>query len=60
MKLLAVIGVILLAAIYYYVALPAINIHSTDFWMFLIVLIIVIALIYVRRKKLNQIGRAHV
>lgn len=54
MKLLAVIGVILLAAIYYYVALPAINIHSTDFWMFLIVLIIVIALIYVRRKKLNR------
>lgn len=54
MKLLAVIGIILVAAIYYYVALPAINIHSTDFWMFLIVLIIVIALIYVRRKKLNR------
>lgn len=54
MKLLAVIGIILIAAIYYYVALPAINIHSTDFWMFLIVLIIVIALIYVRRKKLNR------
>lgn len=54
MKLLAVIGVILLAAIYYYVALPAINIHSSDFWMFLIVLIIIAALIYVRRKRLNR------
>lgn len=53
MKLLAVVGIILLAAIYYYVALPAINIHSSDFWMFLIVLIIIAALIYIRRKKLN-------
>lgn len=74
MKLLAVIGVILAAAIYYYVALPAINIHSSDFWMFLIVLIIAAALIYVKRKRLNrydlkeskglkaivEIGRAHV
>lgn len=33
MKLLAVVGIILLAAIYYYVALPAINIHSSDFWI---------------------------
>lgn len=54
MKLLAVVGIILLAAIYYYVALPAINIHSSDFWMFLIVLIIIAALIYIRRKKLNR------
>ncbi|EGB93668.1 hypothetical protein HMPREF0240_01545 [Clostridium sp. D5] len=44
----------MLAAIYYYVALPAINIHSSDFWMFLIVLIIIAALIYIRRKKLNR------
>lgn len=54
MKLLAVLGIILVAAIYYYVALPAINIHSSDFWMFLIVLIIIAALIYIRRKKLNR------
>lgn len=54
MKLLAVVGIILLAAIYYYVALPAINIHSSDFWMFLIVLIIVIILIFVRRKRLTR------
>ena len=53
-KLLAVIGIILLAAIYYYVTLPAINIHSSDFWMFFIVIIIIAALIYIRRKKLNR------
>ena len=53
-KLLAVIGIILLASIYYYVTLPAINIHSSDFWMFFIVIIIIAALIYIRRKKLNR------
>ena len=53
-KLLAVIGIILLAAIYYYVTLPAINIHSSDSWMFFIVIIIIAALIYIRRKKLNR------
>ena len=35
-KIMAVIAVLLLAGIYYYVALPAINIHSTGFWIFLI------------------------
>ncbi|MSC84841.1 CvpA family protein [Eubacterium sp. am_0171] len=53
-KVLAVIGIILLAAIYYYVTLPAINIHSSDFWMFFIVIVIIAALIYIRRKKLNR------
>ncbi len=54
MKLLAIVAILLLAAGYYYVALPAINIHSTDFWVFLIILIIILALIYVRRKRLNR------
>ncbi len=54
MKLLAVVAILLLAAGYYYVALPAINIHSTDFWIFLIILIAILALVYVRRKRLNR------
>lgn len=54
MKLLIAIGLIVIAAVYYYVALPALNIHSSDFWMFLFVLIIAAALIYVRRKRLNM------
>ncbi|MBA4701669.1 MAG: CvpA family protein [Ruminococcus sp.] len=54
MKLAVVIGLIVIAAAYYYAALPAINIHSTDFWMFLFVLIIAATLIYVRRKRLNM------
>lgn len=53
MKLLAVLGVILLAGIYYYVTLPAINIHSADFWIFIIVIIALVAVIYIRRKRLG-------
>ena len=37
-KLLLVLAVLLAAGIYYYVALPAINLHSSGFWIFFIVL----------------------
>lgn len=53
MKLVVTIGLIVIAAAYYYAALPALNIHSTDFWMFLFVLIIAAGLIYVRKKRLK-------
>lgn len=43
MKLLAVLALVILAGIYYYVALPALNIHSTEFWIFLIVVIVAAA-----------------
>lgn len=51
--ILAVIFIFLLG-IYYYVALPAINIHATEFWVFLIVLIILAALAVVKKKDLNR------
>ncbi len=53
-RLLAILGVILAAAVYYYAALPAINIHSSDFWVFLIIVIVLVAAVYVRRKGLNR------
>lgn len=53
MKLAIVIGLIVIAAAYYYATLPALNIHSSDFWMFLFVLIIAAVLIYVRRKRMS-------
>ena len=40
--------------IYYYVTLPAINIHSTEFWIFLGVLILLIAALFAKRKGLNR------
>ena len=51
MKIGAVIAVLILAAVYYYVSLPAINIHSSDLWMFMIVLVVIIAVLYISKKK---------
>ena len=49
-KILAVIVLILVAAVYYYVAIPAVNIHSTGFWTFLIALLVLILAAYGTRK----------
>ena len=45
---------ILLLGIYYYVALPAINIHAAEFWIFLIILIVLAAAFFVKKKNLNR------
>lgn len=52
-KLFGAIALILAAGIYYYVTLPAINIHSVDFWKFIMIAIIALGLIYSFRKRLN-------
>ena len=54
MKLLVALVLILLAGLYYYVALPAINIHSTEFWVFLIVVIVAVAVLYARKKQFDR------
>ena len=54
MKLLAVLALVILAGIYYYVALPALNIHSTEFWIFLIVVIVAAAFFYAKRKRFDR------
>ena len=43
--------IIVIAAIYYYLALPAINIHSSGFWIFFILLIAAIGVIYSVNKR---------
>lgn len=53
-KLIAVLAVILLVGLYYYAALPAINIHSSEFWVFILILVILAALIYARKKRLSR------
>lgn len=52
-KILGVLAVILAAAVYYYIALPAINIHSSGFWIFLMVVVGVIFVFYVLKKRLG-------
>ena len=53
-KLLLILLVIAALGIYYYAALPPVNIHSTDFWVFLFVLGILAALIFIKKKNLNR------
>lgn len=42
-----------LVAIYYYLAIPAVNIHSKDVWMFVLVIVVILGVLYVLRKKLK-------
>ena len=46
--------VIILLGLYYYIALPAVNIHSTEFWIFLGVLVLLAAALFVKKKKLSR------
>ncbi len=50
-KILIGVAAVLLLGVYYYVTIPAINIHSTDTWFYLIVVILVVAAVYIWRKK---------
>lgn len=52
-KLLVAFILLVLVGIYYYVALPAINIHSVGFWGFIIALLVLLLVEYavVRKKR---------
>lgn len=50
-KALLVLLVIVLAGIYYYVTIPAINIHSTGIWIFILfVLVLILQLMQLKRS----------
>lgn len=49
------IAALAIAAVYYYVTLPAINIHSADFWFFLMALIAVCLLVYAVKKAGKEV-----
>ncbi len=42
----AVLAALVIAAIYYYVTIPAINIHASGFWVFLMVAVLVVLVLY--------------
>ena len=48
-KIFAGIGILLFAALYYYIELPAINIHARGLWSFLITLVVILLVLYVIR-----------
>lgn len=39
---------------YYYAALPAVNIHSTETWFFVLFLLVALAILYAARKKFGR------
>ena len=47
-------AVIILLGLYYYIALPAVNIHSTEFWVFLGILVLLAAALFVKKKNLSR------
>ena len=51
LKVMAVLAVLILAAAYYYAALPALNLHSADMWMFLIMLVLAAGAAYILKKR---------
>ena len=54
-KLLAAFILLVLVGIYYYVALPAINIHSVGFWGFIIALLVLLLVEYAMLRKKRTI-----
>lgn len=47
--------VLVLAFLYYYVTLPAINIHESGFWFFLAAVVAVILLLYAVKKRIRSV-----
>ncbi|MCM1257498.1 MAG: CvpA family protein [Roseburia sp.] len=54
-KVLILIVLVLLIGVFYYVTLPAINIHSTDFWMYLLFVIAVLTVVYILGKGKREL-----
>lgn len=52
-KILVAAAIIIAAGIYYYVTIPAINLHSSDTWGFLLILLLVLLVLYVVRKRMR-------
>lgn len=58
-KAVAVVVILILAFIYYYIKLPAINLHSVGFWEFLILTAVVIVFILTVLPKLKHSSKAN-
>lgn len=53
-KLISVIVLLIFAGVYYYVALPAINLHSSDIWFFIILVLAIILVAYIWKRRLGK------
>lgn len=65
-RLFAALAVIVIAAVYYYVAIPAINIHSSGFWTFILAVLVILLVAYggkrvhsiqdIKKNKILKLG----
>ena len=53
-KMMIAAVVVIMAGIYYYAAIPAINIHSSETWFFIMIFLVILAVLYLGRKKMNR------
>lgn len=53
-KLIGTLAVLLIAGIYYYIALPAINIHSVDVWYFVLFLVAILGVMYAWKNRFDR------
>ncbi len=53
-KILITLLAVLAAGIYYYVTIPAINIHSSDTWFVMIFLFVILAVVYILKKRIRK------
>lgn len=54
-RMIGIIALLLFAGLYYYIALPAVNIHSTGFWFFIILVIAAGLVYYILKRRMNMI-----
>ena len=54
-RVLLILLVLVLAGAYYYVTLPAINIHSQGFWGFIILFLVLLFVFYGLRKRMRTV-----
>ena len=61
LKLIACVAVAVIAAVYYYIQLPAINIHSPGFWKFIIFIMIIATMaVWILNHDKSKEGRQFV
>lgn len=61
LKLIACVAVAVIAAVYYYIQLPAINIHSPGFWKFIIFIMIIATMaVWIMNYDKSKEGRQFV
>lgn len=54
-RLILSLLVLIAAAIYYYITLPAVSIHNSGFWAFIIAIIVLILAVYAIKSKIQSV-----